>query len=602
MFVKISPRLASFGHSNIHSRLSAALLISISSSASLHPDLRHIRFISQTPIPFAGRKTKGDMAPKAGTKHERSASQEDLLRHPSAKKAKEIDGHTPMQELNALLEKQDESHNPRNVLHWFRSKDIRMEDNKGLQAASAKAKEGKGHLITMYLFSPKDFEWHGTSPARMDFILQSLELLKKQLAEKHIPLAVVVAEERGAKVSTVMNFIKEHDISHVFANLEYEVDELRRDIKFAKQIHEEKDVSFMAFHDQTVIEPGELKGNAGPMKVFTPYHKAWVAEIAGSGDWLNTMPDPEANDASASKDLKALFDSKLPDLPESKKFASTEDQNRIRKLWPAGHAAAKDRLDNFLKKKVGKYAEYRSDPSKDLSSRLSPYFAAGILSVREALTAAAKANETGHDFSEKGHPGIASWVREVAFREFYRQTLVITPHDSMNLPHNLKFDNVKWEDDEEGWKKWCDGTTGMPLVDAGMRQLKAEAFMHNRARMNTSSYLRTNLLIDYRRGERFFVENLIDWDLANNTQGWEPSYTVFNPVSQAERNDPNGDYIRKWVPELKDVKGKEVFDPANRMSKAAFEKLGYPRPHVEFSETKDRCIERYKEAIRTANV
>ena len=140
----------------------------------------------------------------------------------------------------------------------------------------------------------------------------------------------------------------------------------------------------------------------------------------------------------------------------------------------------------------------------------------------------------------------------------------------------------------------------MPFVDAGMRQLAAECWMHNRLRMNTSSYLRTNMLIDYRRGERFFMEHLIDGDLSNNTQGWEPSYTVFNPVSQAEKNDPQGEYIRRWVPELKDVAGKAVFDPYNRLSESEFEKLGCPRPHVDWAESKKRCIERYKQDMADA--
>ncbi|KAI4154967.1 MAG: hypothetical protein LQ340_001315 [Diploschistes diacapsis] len=119
--------------------------------------------------------------------------------------------------------------------------------------------------------------------------------------------------------------------------------------------------------------------------------------------------------------------------------------------------------------------------------------------------------------------------------------------------------------------------------------------MHNRLRMNTASYLRTNLLLDYRKGERYFAEHLVDWDLSNNTQGWEPSYTVFNPVSQAEKNDPNGDYIRKWVPELRDMHGKAVFDPYHRLSKDEFERLGYPAPHVDWAESKDRCMKRYKQ-------
>ena len=457
----------------------------------------------------------------AMSKHERSQSQDDALRHPSTKRAKEVDQHAPMGELAAALEKTKGSHKPRNVLHWFRSKDLRMEDNKGLAAASRKAQEGEGHLLTMYLFSPRDMEWHGTSPARADFILQSMQLLKDQLAEKHIPLACVTAKERGDKVAEVMKFVKENDVTHVYANIEYEVDELRRDLKFAHQAQQQKELSFEALHDQTVIEPGALKsGSGGPHKVFSPYHRAWLAEVAKDPALINTVDAPASNDKSASKDLKSLFESKIPSLPDSKGFASKDDQDRLRKLWPAGHKAGMDRLHHFLAKKVKNYMRDRSEPAKDPSSRLSPYFASGVISVREALSTAAKHNETGEDFSQSGDPGISSWVREIVFREFYRQMLVITPHDSMNLPHNLKFDNVQWENDEEGWKKWKEGTTGVPFVDAGMRQLRHEAYMHNRLRMNVSSYLRANMLIDYRKGERFFAENLVDWDLGNNTQGW----------------------------------------------------------------------------------
>ena len=539
------------------------------------------------------------------SKHSRSPSREDVLRHPSVKRAKEIDSHTPLDLLSDLLSKEKpSSHKPRNVLHWFRSKDVRMEDNRALDAASQKAKEGSGALITCYLFSPRDMEWHGTSAARTDFILQSLQLLKDQLSEKHIPLACLTAEERGDKVSTLIDFVDKHDISHVYANLEYEVDELRRDIKFAKQTKEKKDLSFEAVHDQTVIRPGELTNasGGGPAKVFTPYHKIWVAEVANNPSLLDAYSDPEANETSVAKTMKELFDSKVPSLPDSKQYPPTQSRDRIRKLWPAGHSAAVQRLKYFLEKKAGTYARDRSEPAKDPTSRLSPYFAAGVLSVREALSIAKDYNEGSAHFSDSIDPGIAAWVREIVFREFYRHMLVLAPHGSMNLPQNLKFDNVTWEEDQEGWKKWCEGKTGMPFVDAGMRQLAHEAYMHNRLRMNVSSYLRTNLLLDYRRGERFFAESLIDWDLGNNTQGWEPSYTVFNPVSQAEKCDKDGKYIRKWVPELKDVEGKAVFDPSTRLGKKEFEKLGYPRPHVDFSETKQRAVGRYKQGIREADV
>lgn len=443
-------------------------------------------------------------------------SHEDGLKHPSTKRAKEIDAHPPLDELLEKVNKQKSDQKTENVLHWFRSKDIRAEDNRALSQASKKASEGSGSLLTCFLWSPKDFEWHGTSPARTDFLLESLKLLQKQLHSMNIPLVVLTAEKRGEKAAKVLEFLEDHKVSHVFANLEYELDELRRDIYLVDQLAERKlGVSFHPVHDQTVIEPKALKtGAGGPMKVFTPYHKAWLAELSDDPELLNLVDTPGMNDKKAkSTDLKELFSSEIPALPESKQFASTEDRDRIRKLWPAGHKAGIKRLQEFLKMKVKTYKENRSTPALDNSSRLSPYFASGIISVREALKAATEANG-GVNFAS-GDVGIGSWVREIVFREFYRHMLCITPHDSMNLPHNLKFDFVQWEDDEEGWKKWCEGETGMPFIDAGMRQLRKESYMHNRLRMNTSSYLRTNLLIDYRKGERFFAETLVDWDLSN---------------------------------------------------------------------------------------
>lgn len=536
------------------------------------------------------------------SKHERSNSSEDVLRHPSLKVAKKVDENAPMDQLAEELENQKKDHPVRNVLHWFRSKDVRADDNKGLHAASQKAQEGKGSLITCYLFSPRDLEWHGTSPARTDFILSSLKILKDQLQKLHIPLAIITAEERSAKVANIMSFIQSHDISHVYGNIEYEVDELRRDIKFAKQCSESKDLSVELLHDQTVVQPGLIHGNVGPMKVFTPYHKAWLSELKQSPHLLDLSPVPTANDASAPKQFKDLFDTPVPqldrDLPNNKQFASKEEQDRIRKLWPAGHEAAVKRLNHFLQDKIKTYAQHRSEPAVDPSSRLSAYFSSGVLSVREALSSASKAN-SNHNFDDSGDPGIASWVREIVFREFYRHMMILKPHGSMNLPQNLKFDHVKWEDDEEGWYKWCEGRTGVPFVDAGMRQINTEAYMHNRCRMNVSSYLSGNLLLDYRRGERYFAEHLVDWDLSNNTNGWEPSYTIFNPVTQAEKCDKNGDFIREWVPELRNVKGKAIFAPHDRLSKEEFQKLGYPRPHVNFEKTKRRAVERYKRDLHS---
>ncbi|KAI1305451.1 deoxyribodipyrimidine photo-lyase [Xylaria venustula] len=543
-------------------------------------------------------------------KHERSKSTDDLFKHPSTKRAKEADTtENPYKILSGRLEKSAASSKvkPRNVLHWFRSKDLRAEDNRALHAASQKAQETGSVLLTCFLYSPQDLQWHGTSPARSDFMFECLRLVQEQLESLNIPLVILAAEKRDRKGEKIMEFVKKHDISHVYANYEYEVDELRRDMDLLDRAEADGNLSFELLHDQTVVIPATLlTGSGGPHKVFTPYHKAWLSEVSNDPSLIDTVGLPAANDKAVRQKLEELFNSQKaasPNLPEDKLFPSDEDRERIRGLWPAGHEAGIKRLYNFLDKKVATYAKNRSIPAEDNSSRLSPYFAAGVISVRETLSIARKHSNGGSaDFSSSGaDAGLASWVREIVFREFYRHMMVVTPHNSMNLPQNLKFDFVEWEDDEDGWKKWIDGTTGVPFVDAGMRQLRQEAYMHNRLRMNVSSYLRTNLLLDYRRGERWFAENLVDWDLCNNTQGWEPSYTVFNPIGQAEKCDPHGDYIRKYVPELRDVKGKAVFDPFDRLDKDEFLKLGYPKPHIDLKESKERALQRYKRDMADAD-
>merc|ERR1711939_402709 len=526
-------------------------------------------------------------------------------KHPRTKRAKEIDAHTPYEEITKLLDQQEDTKDPKRVLHWFRSKDLRIHDNRALHAASSFAQESKAPLLCAYLNCPAEFRWHGTSPARTDFICENLSLMQSELKELDIPLFFLHASERNNIVPSMVNFIRENDISHVFANYEYEIDELRRDTRVLQEATADAIKSFHVslHHDQTVMEPGTmLTDNGKPMKVFTPYHRTWLAEIKSNPGLLDTVPAPSKNSTDATKKLRSLFDSKPPTPPKEKQFADESERKRIRSLWPAGHDAAVQRLNHFLTDKIADYAATRSNPAQDSTSRLSAYFAAGVLSVRETLSAVRKANKGSEDFSQSGSSyGIASWVREIVLRELYRQTTLTSPHTAMNLPQNLKFDFVHWEDDQEGYDRWEQGTLGVPFVDAGMRQIKHEAYMHNRLRMNVSSYLYCNLLIDYRRGERYFAETLIDWDLNNNTQGWEPSYTVFNPVSQAEKNDPEGEYIRKWVPELKDIKGKAVFDPYRRLPKEEFEKLGYPAPYVDWKETKQRAIERFKSDMKDAD-
>ena len=570
---------------------STSCIPSIAASQSLLWPLQ-LRRISPSPV-LRYKSTKTNMSKREQPDHPE-------LKHPSTKRAKEVDAHLPYDELRSKLEGQATKDEVSKVLHWFRSKDLRIEDNVGLYNASALATDKGKPLACVYVNCAPEFKWHGTSPARVDFILRNLELMRDELKKLNIPLVILEAQGRKDIVPSVTNFVKENGFSHVFANYEYEVDELRRDTKFLASLDGTAHVSL--HHDQCVVEPGTMRtGSGGPMKVFSPYHRAWLAKVKESPELLDTLSPPQKQQDANSKAVSSHFGSKIPTAPENKQFPSSDDKDRIRKLWPAGTKAGLQRMDNFISNYIEDYAATRSNPAKNSTSRMSAYFSAGVVSVRQVLSKVKAYNSGSSDFSSSGSTaGVSAWVREVVFRELYRQTTLTTPHTVMNLPTNLKFDFVQWEEDEEGWYKWKEGRTGMPFVDAGMRQINHEAYMHNRLRMNVSSYLYCNLLIDYRRGERYFAETLIDWDLNNNTQGWEPSYTVFNPVSQAEKNDPDGEFIRQWVPELKDVKGKAVFDPYNRLSKEEFKKLGYPEPHVDWNETKARAIARFKQDMADA--
>lgn len=515
------------------------------------------------------------------------------IKSPSIQRAKEVDQHTPYQKLQTLLSRQEQAEKTTQVIHWFRSQDLRIHDNKALYAASQKAKDTNTPLVCLYTYCEETLKQHGISPARTYFNLTALQNVKEQLEARSIPL-VFLRSKANQEVDTILRFLKEHSVSHLYANYEYEFDELNRDIQI---LEKHKDLCFSLHHDQTVVEPGTLLNDAKqPIKQFTTYYHTWLKTVAQNPNVLDTFPVPSKNTVSIQKIFPKMPGVTLDNLGSSKLFPSDQEREALEKRWPANHDAGITRMNAFLKKHVQKYHETRSEPALDSTSRMNPYFSAGLVSVREVLHLIKQHNNHQNDFSDtKSGAGIAAWVRELVFRELYRQKLVITPHLAMNLPENLRFTNVRWKEDQVGWEKWCQGKTGVPFVDAGMRQLNEEAFMHNRLRMNVASYLYGTLLIDYRKGERYFSEKLIDWDLSNNAHGWQPSYTIFNQVSQGEKCDPNGEYIRRWVPELKEVKGRAIFDPYHRLPKEDFEKLGYPKPHVDWSESKTEAIKRFKE-------
>ncbi|KAI4249734.1 MAG: hypothetical protein L6R40_000523 [Gallowayella cf. fulva] len=489
------------------------------------------------------------------------------------------------------------------VVHWFKC-DLRTSDNRSLHLASKLAKAHGVPLICLHIISPQDYKAHMTSPVRVDFVLRTLEVLKADLAKLDIPLYVETAEKRKGIPDRILDLCEEWGASHLFCNIEYEVDELRREALMTRK-GRERGIAVTAVHDTCVVAPGELSSGSGNQyAVYSPWYRAWVAYIHRHPHQLQLFDPPSPNPQASRPDFAAIFATPIPEAPENKRLTE-EEKKRFRSMWPPGEHEAHGRLDKFLKEKAEAYKETRNFPAMNSTAMLSVHFASGTLSARTAVARARDANST--NALDGGHAGIKGWISEIAWRDFYKHVLVHWPHVCMNKPFKPEYTNIRWEYDEALFRKWCRGQTGYPFIDAAMRQLNHMGYMHNRARMGVASFLAKDLLLDWRRGERYFMEHLIDGDFASNNGGWgfsastgvdpQPYFRIFNPHLQGEKFDPDGVYIRKWVPELGGVKGKAIHDPYERGAEREARKNGYPKSCVQHKASRERALARYKEGL-----
>ena len=514
----------------------------------------------------------------------------------------------PIQTLQKALAESQEARDAikvkGSVVHWFKC-DTRTMDNKALHLASETAKSNGVPLICVHFISPQDYEAHLTAPVRVDFILRNLEVLKQDLAELDVPLYVETIEKRKKLPARLLELCQRWGTSHVYCNIEYEVDELRREATLTNMLLEHG-ISFNAVHDTCVVEPGKLTtGAGGQISIYSPWHRKWVAYLNQHTSEFDEYPRPVKNPPSTRQDYDELFDSKIPDAPSSKQL-SQEEKERFSNMWPAGEHEANRRLDKFVKDRAAKYHEVRNLPAGNGTSALSAHFAAGTLAARTAIRKAREAapRKTLTDDRKQGH---SMWVAEVAWRDFYKHVLCHWPFVCMNKPFKPEYSNIEWEYDMDQFQRWKEGQTGFPIVDAAMRQIVHTGYMHNRCRMIVASFLAKDLLIDWRMGEKFFMEHLIDGDFASNNGGWgfsascgvdpQPYFRIFNPLLQSEKFDPDGSYIRKWCPELASIKGNAIHAPYERGAEAAAKENGYPKPMVKHKVARDRCLARYKNGI-----
>lgn len=463
---------------------------------------------------------------------------------------------------------------------WFRN-DLRVYDNPALNAACSAARP----VIALYFFTPDQHKEHHTGDAKLRFMLETLVELQKDLAKLNIPLIAMLAGDYGSSVALLSKLCRQHQIEKVFANSEIELNESKRDLN-AQQALATLSIDIQFYQDQTILPPKQITtGEGTPYRVFTPFKRAWLKQIQHTG--LATLPPPAP---CARNPLQST---------PAQEVLSWVEPVAANSQWPAGSNEAFRRLEQFTAQAINNYKLQRDFPCLNATSQLSPYLTVGAISVRSCMMQAWSCNQFEWD---SGNQGILTWINELIWREFYKYLSSHYPELSKGNAFNRKTETIPWSSNQDQLQQWQLGKTGFPLVDAGMRQLNRIGWMHNRLRMVTAMFLTKQLFINWRLGEAYFMQNLIDGDFAANNGGWQwsastgadaaPYFRIFNPTRQSERFDPNGDFIRQWVPELAKLGPKQIHAPSPIERQLA----GYPQPMVDLQQS----VERVKQAFKIA--
>ena len=427
-------------------------------------------------------------------------------------------------------------------IFWFR-RDLRLDDNVGFYNAL----KSEHPVLPIFIFDEEILKKLPKDDARITFIYETLQKMRTKLEDKNTSS---IAMFHGEPATIYKNLLKKYNIDTVFTNRDYEPYAKERDDKI-EQLLNDNTIKFKTFKDQVIFEQNEVTKKDGlPYVVYTPYMKVWKEQFkTHTLDFYYT-----------SSFLKNLIqDKELPNLTLSD-IGFTKSNQKIKK-----HTVTPALIQN--------YEDTRNFPAQDSTSKLGPHLRFGTVSIRKMIEKA---------ITEKNE---IFW-QELIWREFFMQILWHFPHTSKNS-FKAKYDRIDWRNNEAEFLKWCNGQTGYPLVDAGMRQLNETGFMHNRIRMLVGSFLCKHLLIDWRWGEAYFAEKLHDYEMASNIGNWQwvagsgvdaaPYFRIFNPTTQIKKFDNDLAYIKKWVPD--------------------FQEFTYPKEMVDHKEARERCLATYKEAL-----
>ncbi|MDI5932639.1 deoxyribodipyrimidine photo-lyase [Halomonas kalidii] len=466
---------------------------------------------------------------------------------------------------------------PAPVLIWFRS-DLRIHDNRALAAAAR-----QGPVIAVFLRCLPHWQRHGHGANKLDFWARGVAALKASLEGLGIPLIHRELDDFAEAPETLLAIARDTGAKALHFNHEYPLDEMRRDAAVIGAFAS-AGLAARGHHDSVAFAPGELlTGKGDYYGVFTPFAKAWRRRLTPERLALSDAPTPQAR-------LPIAVDP-LPGLPE------LDDTPVDRRTWPAGEQAAADRLERFLRFRGRHYAHRRDIPAIRSTSELSPYLALGMISHRQCLQAVLAENDGS---LTEGDAGLTAWVSELVWREFYRHVAFGFPRVCRHRAFQAPTEALAWRDDDTGFRAWCAGRTGYPIVDAAMRQLVTTGWMHNRLRMITAMFLAKHLLIDWRRGEAFFLRHLVDGEFCANNGGWQwaastgtdaaPYFRIFNPTTQSQRFDPGGAFLAEWLPELAALPARARHAPP----RDPLEDLDYPPPIVDHKAARARALDAFK--------
>ena len=484
-------------------------------------------------------------------------------------------------------------------LVWFR-RDLRCEDHAALHQALVSCQD----VLCLFVLDREILDPLPRADRRVEFIVASLHDLHAQLAalgrghgRHHAGLLVEHAWAREA----LPRLAAQWGVQAVFCSHDYEPAAIARDAEVAGQLAA-AGIAFHSFKDQVIFEREEVLTQGGrAFSVFTPYKNAWLKKVSS----LHLEARPVAPHASALADRPAVPQAQLPTLQDIG-FETTNLQALGVACGPSG---GRDMFEEFLSR-IDRYGQARDFPAIKGPSYLGVHLRFGTVSVREMARVA-------FERQAAGSAGAMSWLNELIWRDFYAQVLANFPH-AAERSFKPEYDAIAWEQGEPAqalFAAWCEGRTGYPLVDAAMAQLNQSGYMHNRLRMVAACFLIKDLGVDWRWGERYFAEKLNDFDLASNNGGWQwasssgcdaqPYFRIFNPVSQSQKFDAEGRFIRRYLPQLAGLSDKAIHAPweaAPLELAAAGVELGviYPRPIVAHDEARARTLERYAVVKKTA--